>query len=123
MKRVIAVGISLVLLIAMAGCSSYTLLMSTEYSTNNSWTMSYQKFNGNKEKTVTFSGEGEHTFEVDISTEEGTLGLTITDKDGTEYFSGSDLGTDSFTVTVPAGEYTILWDADSHKGGFEVYWE
>jgi hypothetical protein len=109
----------------LAGCtggSSFTR-NSVENATGTSWMMRYEEFDGNKFMTV--SGENEEAdFSVEIVTEDGSLSLSITGADGTEYYEGSALPSSEFTVHADkSGPYTICFEADHHRGSFAVTWE
>lgn len=85
--------------------------------------MSYELLDGNRTKTFHLN-EGE-TAEaiVDIVTDEGTLGLSIVDKDGISYYQGTELPTSNFNVKLEkAGDYTVNLDAVKHKGSFSIEW-
>ncbi len=124
MKRFFAL---LLIAVCLAGCtakSGYSALVMDEDSGDNYWEASYEKFDGYKERYISISGEGAHTFSVEIVTESGGLGLTIKDSEGEECYTGNDLQSASFTVGVDSpGKYTLRVDADNHTGSFNVEWE
>ncbi len=121
MKKVIsAIAAMAIILSCLSGC----LFMSYETKTGDYWKISYQKFNGSRDCTIKLSGEGEHTFTIDIVTNSGTLGLSIEDENGTSIYDSDELSTSSFEVKADgAGKYTIRFEAEDHSGSFEVKWE
>ncbi len=121
MKKVVStIAVIAVVLSFLSGC----LFMSSEIKTLDYWKISYKKFNGSKERKVKISGEGEHTFTVDIVTESGTLGLSIEDENGTSIYDNDELSTSSFEVKADgAGKYKIQFEGKDHSGSFEVKWE
>ncbi len=124
MKKIFA---TLLIAVCLAGCTAYgssAVLIMNEDKGDNHWKADYVKFNGYKERYISISGEGEHTFSVEIVTDSGELGLTIKDSEGEECYTGNDLQSASFTVGVDSpGKYTVRVDADNHTGSFNVEWE
>ncbi len=123
MKKIFAILLSAV---CLAGCykGGYSALIMNEHSGDNYWEASYEKFDGYKERYVTISGEGSHTFTVEIVSNSGALGLTVEDSEGEEFYTGNDLPSASFTVGVDSpGKYTVRVDADDHTGSFNIKWE
>lgn len=121
MKKVVSI---IAIMIMVLSCLSGCLFMSSEIKTFDYWKISYEKFNGSKDRTIKLSGEGEHTFTIDIVTNSGILGLSIKDKDGTSIYDGEELPTSSFEVKADgAGKYTIRFEGEEHNGSFEVKWE
>jgi hypothetical protein len=111
------------LIVLMTGCTSNSFFTTKlfEHNTSTSMFMSYEKFSGTKTKTMTIDEPSE--VDVDITTESGSLDLTITDKDGNSYYAGSDIPTSNFSVKLDkAGEYEIKAEADNHKGSCEITW-
>ncbi len=124
MKKIFAL---ILIVICLGGCASFgssAVLVMDEDSGDDYWKASYVKFNGYKERYISVSGEGEHTFSVEIVTDSGELGLTIEDGEGEECYTGNELPSTSFTVGVDSpGKYTLRVDADDHTGSFNVKWE
>lgn len=127
MKRFFLAIIVILMILFVSGCSnigSYSFINSQEKSDKNYWSASYDKFNGYKQRGITLTGEGEHTFIVEIVTNSGALGLSIKNKEGTSFYSGKEMPSSSFEVTVDnEGEYVIRFDADKHSGSFDIKWE
>ena len=96
---------------------------SVESSTDTSWAMSYEQFDGSKAMTVTLNDVMAAEFTVVIATDSGSLSLSITGADGTEYYTGNELPTSEFTVRADkSGPYEICIEADHHCGSFAVSW-
>lgn len=123
-KRIAGLALVLlsVLLLATA-CTggSYTTIGSLENNTSTGMSMSYQYFDGYKTKTFHLDAGETAEADVGIETEEGKLGLSITDQDGSSYYQGTDLPTSSFSVKLEkSGDYTVRFDAVKHKGSYDV---
>lgn len=126
MKKIPLLALLLLPLLLLAACTSgsYSALMAVENNTFTSMQMRYEQFNGYKAKSLKLN-EGE-TCEVtvDIVSDEGSLGLSITDQDGVSYYEGTDLPTSNFSVSLDkAGDYTIRVDAQKHSGSYDISWE
>ncbi len=77
-----------------------------------------------KERYISISGEGEHTFKVEIVTDSSGFGLTIEDSEGEECYTGNELQSSFLTVGVDsAGDYSVRVDADDHAGSFNIKWK
>lgn len=86
--------------------------------------MSYDNFNGTKQKEIKV-GKGETIkIKADIVTEGGELDVEIENQDTDEdAYSGDDLPTSTFEVTLDKeGTYIIKVDADNHKGSYSFTW-
>ena len=108
----------------LAGCSrgSYVTVKSVENNTASSMSMRYEKFSGTKARTVNLD-DGELSIEVAVVTESGSLDLTITDTNGKNYYTGTDMETSAFIVRLDSpGKYVITLNADNHKGSYSVSW-
>ncbi len=123
MKKIFAL---LLIFLCLNGCtmSSYSGLVMDENSGDDYWNATYEKFNGYKERNITISGDGSHAFAVEIVTDSGSLGLTITDNAGNELYTGNELPTSAFEVGVDSSDkYQVRVDADDHSGSFKIEWE
>ncbi len=123
MKKVILIFLcAAMLLTGCASGSSYTKY-SVESTTEDSWTMSYEEFNGVKTMNAPAVEGKKMVFAVEIITESGALGLTVTGANGTQYYTGNELPTSSFSVEAgQSGPYTISVEADHHCGSFSISW-
>lgn len=127
MKRRMNVILAILLVILLGtGCTfgSYSVVKATENNTTTSMQMSYEKFNGNKNRAIKLD-EGEScSVAVNIASESGRINLSIEDEDGDSYYQGTNLPTSSFTVYLDkAGKYTIRVEGDSHTGSYSISWE
>jgi hypothetical protein len=114
----------LTLLFLAAGCTSgsYVTVKSFENNTADSMSMRYEKFSGTKSKTISLDEPA--TVCVNIVSDTGSLGLTITDKDGRSYYEGNELPSSSFSVSLDTpGKYKITIKADNHKGSYDISWD
>lgn len=84
--------------------------------------MSYEKFSGSKSKTISLDEPS--NVSVVVSTESGTLDLSITDKDGNSYYNGINIPSSAFSVSLDkSGKYDITVSADNHKGSYDISWD
>jgi len=84
------------------------------------WEASYALHSGFRERAVNVGG-GTAVLHVDVTTEEGTFGLRVTDREGNvlcdEKFSDSR----SFDVDIP-GKVTVRVTGEGHRGAFSISW-
>ena len=103
---------------------SNSLIKSHESSGINYWYLSYEKFNGYKEKEIFLSDNEEYTFSVEIVTNSGTLGANIKDSSGISFFNAKKLPLSSFSFEANGnGEYIIRFNAKNHNGSFRIEWK
>jgi hypothetical protein len=125
MKKIAVCIAVLLLMLAMTGCprGSYIVIKGVQTNTAHSMAMRYDRFKGHKTVTVKVpEGEVWEVY-VDISTDSGEIGLSITGRDGRSYYQEEELSTSSFTVTLEqAGKYDIRVDAEDHKGSYHISW-
>jgi len=124
MKKVILLMVCAAVLLAGCAPAGSDAKNMVENTTKDSWSVSYDQFDGAKTMEVPMvEGQG-MVFAVEIETESGELGITITGADGTEYYTGKALSTTFFTVKAnPNGPYTISVEAKRYSGSFAVSWE
>jgi len=112
----------MVFLFSLAACSSETLKNEKLNDTDTSMEMSYDKFSGERSKTVTLKANTE--INVDIVTNTGEIALSIVDEEGNKAYTGNVLKTGSFSVTVDKDtDYTIKVVTKSHEGSYKIAWE
>lgn len=115
-----------VLVVFLAGCvsgSSFTK-GSVEQTTDHSWMMTYERFDGSRELSVVPPDGQAVDFEVSVTTGGGTLSLTITGDSGELYYQGTELPSSVFTVYAEgSSKYVVRVEAKAHEGGFSVAWD
>lgn len=126
MKKIV-IGILSIILLAtsLIGCTSGSSveIMSNEKDTSTSMVMSYEKFDGDKSKTIQIKNGEKGTVSVDIVSTSGELNILITDKDGVAYYQCNNTPTSTFSVNLDKeGEYTIKVEAKDHKGSYNISW-
>jgi len=96
-KFFIATTTILIVMTFLSGCSSgsYSTRRSVEHSGRSSWVMSYDSFSGYKQRRITLDNDSEHTFTVEIVTNSGSLGLSITDSDGATLYTDNEIPSSS----------------------------
>ncbi len=127
MKKLILTFVLVLSLFLLFSCSrgAYSVLMGQERNTPTSMAMTYEKFNGYKERTFTV-GEDEHaTVYVSFITESGELDAYITKEGDTEHeYIGNDVVNSTFTVDLTEeGKYTVRVEGKDHSGEYNFQWE
>lgn len=126
MKKIILMCLIVLLAIGFTGCtygSTFTI-GSFENNTLTSMSMKYNKFSGNKNKSITVKDGETCEVYVDIKTEEGKIDLLIKDESGNLAYEGHDIQTSNFTVNLKeSGKYKIRIEAKKHKGSYSVKWD
>lgn len=96
----------------------------TEDLKNNSWKVSYEKFDGSKYINIKLKEEEVKPFKVDVESESGELDLIIRDGKNTVVFEEFNISTSSFEIPIEeSGKYTIKFNGHDHKGSFNVIWK
>ncbi len=134
-KRLIVRMICVLLMLAgvlccFGGCAfgigsaqSYFLKNCIQEQKNDTVSARYELFRGNRVYTIHVPEGKELAVRVEITTESGTLGLTI-QKDGQDtVYEGNHLETGTFTVYLrESGTYRVNFLANEHKGSYRVSW-
>ena len=114
------------LCMGMSGCSksrssfmSGMEIMSDETSTETSFGLSYQKFDGYRKETISF----DHATYVQITAmaESGTLQFMVKNEDDELIFEG-DLSSTGFEI-LDKGTYVFEVKSDSEHGSYLFSWE
>lgn len=124
MKKILVIlGILLMLLYSGCTTGNYTSSWSKEINTFSRMSMSYKNFNGYKQTKITVKAGEPVNVNAEFVSEEGKIGLSITDQDGNSFYQGTDIPTSSFAVKLDKkGEYTIKVSAENHKGEYKITW-
>ena len=95
--------------------------MYDEYFGDDFWNASYEKFSGHKQRELAAPGKGAVTFDVEISTSSGSLGLSIEDGEGNLLYHERELPTSEFKVELNrADKYVVRFEAEEHYGSFDI---
>ena len=125
MKKISYSLILIVILLGLTGCSrNFTFeLGSIESNTDTKMKMTYKRFDGVKDRTLTVK-EGEPVeINVAIKTKDGTLNASIYNEDFDYSYEGKDIPTSTFSVTLDEpGNYTIKVEGDMHEGSYSFTW-
>lgn len=129
-KTIFLIAIILFSTIMITACSndSTTLYKSSEFRTNNSVSIKYERLNGildePEDEPITVYDDETCTFKFDITTESGKLDISIEDENGKVVYNKVEVPTSNFKFIVDkAGEYIVYFEAENHKGGFKLVWE
>ena len=128
LKKNLYLLITLILLAVLTGCTcgSFTILNGSELNTSTKMSMSYEKFNGFKQRNIEVREDETLVISVNIVTEAGSIDAYVAkDNDTTNStYTGKDIPTSSFTVTITKpGKYTIRVDAQNHTGSYSFSWD
>lgn len=117
---IILIAVAAVLLARSLGffsTRSATRLLYSGSEGRDHWSGQYSMLHGTMDKTLRLSSPG--TLHIDITTESGSLSLTIWDAEKNTIFSQENIPTGSFDLEVP-GKVKVRIAADQHKGGFSL---
>lgn len=108
------------------GCSNgkYKSIMSFENNTNNSIKMSYSSFEGYKYRKLKLKEGDELNLNIEVTTKEGTLIISLTDKDDNEVFKVEN-PVEPIAETIKIEEdstYTLKIEGE-HKGSYNITWD
>lgn len=120
--------IALALLLAAVFClfsacttGSFVKRGFVETSTSHSWKATYSYLDGSISRKMT-PEDGESYLHVVLTSEEGSVDLSVTDADGKSLYSGSDLENETFSVGV-SGKVTVTVVGHEQKGSFSFSFE
>ena len=123
-KKLLTVAVVLGLLFGIlmvngnVSTSIATRVGSIEHATKTEWTIEYMFCDGFMQRTMK-TAEGENEINVVVETEEGTIGIVITDKEGNVIFDEKNIQTGNYKVEV-TGKYKVRVEMEDHKGGFHI---
>lgn len=121
-KSFLCLILTLLLMFVLIGCTGEILNNGNTNDTDVSMEMSYDKFSGERLKTVTLKADT--YIMIDIVSNSGDLSVNIADESGKSAYTGSKLPTSSFSVIVlEESTYTIKVEASSHNGSYKISWE
>lgn len=120
-RRVICAATAAILVGALCIISGCTVnncvkLGFFENGNSNSWKASYTYLDGSTCRNMT-APDGKTTLQVELTTEEGEVDISIVDSEGNKLYSGTDLGNATFGVEA-AGKVTVTVIGHKHKGSF-----
>lgn len=129
MKKVLCLLLVAAMALPLTGCdealvSSGTTFMCVSNQTSESFSMSYEQFDGMKQYRLK-TRQDHTTVRVDVETESGSLSVKVTAADGRDELTyvAENLQTGSYAFEVPnAGKYTVTVTADEHSGSFSFDW-
>ncbi len=121
----IALAVLLVILLAgpALGISSRGSGLRVGYADSfhgNTWEARYALFTGYRERTVNISG-GTATLHVNVTTNDGSFGLRVTDTEGNTLYEEAFADSRSFDIEIP-GKVTVRVMGEGHSGGFSISW-
>ncbi|MGN1207087.1 MAG: PKD domain-containing protein [Eubacteriales bacterium] len=126
MKRTLCCALACLLLFALVSCGTtgYVTVKSVESRNANGFSMRYEKFDGVKRETVTVKEGTTMELKVSVTTEAGTLAISVEHKDGTVAYRGTELPSSEFSVVLSdAGTYTVTLTAEDHRGAYAFSWD
>ncbi len=126
MKRLIAIALIIpALLLLCVGCSrgSYSVISGSSISKAGEFSMKYRRFDGWRIKTLS-TGDDPVTLNIAITNNEGTLAVSVTEKDSGELLFNEDaIESGEWTVELPANSnIEIKVTAERHSGSYRFTW-
>lgn len=118
--------INTLIILFLVGCSggSYKCVNSIENNTNNSMEMSYSSFDGHKFNSIKLKKGDELNLNIEVITEEGTLKITLVDKNDNELFKVEN-PKESINKTIKIEKdstYKVKVEG-KHKGSYKITWD
>ena len=118
---VIAVVIFVVILRSGVAPTGSGLQMGwVESNTRDNWSATYAFHDGYQQRTINTKGE-RAVLEVEIVSNSGKIGMTVTDENGNVIYEEHGIETSSFEIEI-SGKVTIKITGEDHKGGFSLSW-
>jgi len=88
--------------------------------TGNRWEASYVLHSGFRERAVNVGG-GAAVLHVGVTTEDGTFGLRVTDREGNVLYDEKFSDSRSFDIDIP-GKVMVRVIGEGHRGAFSISW-
>ena len=118
---VIAVVILVVILRTGVASSGSGLQMGwVESNTRDHWSATYAFHDGYQQRTINADGEPT-VLEVEIVSNSGEIGMTVTDENGNVIFDQQGIETSSFEIEIP-NKVIVKIISEEHKGSFSLSW-
>lgn len=116
-------GFLALMVAALLLTSCETAQMAVETHTPTSMSMKYDKFTGQKEKSIQVEEGQPLEVGFEITTDSGQLDISLTDGQGNPSYQGKQIQTSSFIVQLDQpGNYHLVVKAKQHKGSFGISW-
>ncbi|MBM7872156.1 major membrane immunogen (membrane-anchored lipoprotein) [Clostridium pascui] len=124
-KSKIMILINALIILFLVGCSggSYKSTNSIENNTKNSMEMSYSSFDGHKFNSIKLKEGDELNLNIEIVTKEGTLKITLVDKNDNELFKIENPNElISKKIKIEKDSTYKLKVEGKHKGSYKITW-
>ena len=89
-----------------------------EHSGWRNWSASYTMLDGKLQHTIR-PDDTQKRLHMDVFTQNGSISIQITDKDGNVIFDEEKMETASYDVDI-SGKVVVYIEADKHKGSFNI---
>lgn len=124
-KSKIIILINSLMILFLVGCSggSYKSTNSIENNTNNSMEMSYSSFEGHKFNSFKLKEGDELNLNIEVITKEGTLKISLVDKNDNELFKIENPKESVKKVIKIEKDSTYKLKVEGkHKGSYKITW-
>ena len=91
-----------------------------ESNTRDHWSATYAFHDGYQQRTINTDGEAT-VLEVEIVSNSGEIGMTVTDENGNVIFDQQGIETSSFEIKI-SGKVTVKITGEDHKGSYSLSW-
>ena len=120
-RRLIAFLLVLCMAFVIVGCNKVVVEKGTEKTTDTQISMSYERFNGSKEYSITV--DKETTITTTVLSKGGNLYLKVKQAGKQAIVNENITGKILYPITLPsAGTYKITMKGDNHVGSFNLDW-
>ena len=84
----------------------------------------HKLLDGREQYTIHVPDGEELAVRVSILTQNGSLSLTIEQRDHAPVYTGKDMESGTFTVYLrESGDYSVIIDANNHEGSYSLDWD
>ena len=91
-----------------------------ESNTRDHWSATYAFHDGYQQRTINADGDPT-VLEVEIVSNSGEIGMTVTDENGNVFFDQQGIETSSFEIEIP-NKVIVKIIGEEHKGSFSLSW-
>lgn len=117
------VAVVMFVLILSSGTTSFRSGLRMGWVGNNTkdhWNATYSFHDGYVQRTINTDGEPT-TLAVEIISNSGEMGMTVTDENGSVIYNEYGIETSSFQIDIP-GKVTVKITGEDHRGSFSLSW-
>ena len=130
LKHIVITLVTCLLVLTLFGCgrgngnyNKVTAVGRVSSQTGTGISSEHKLLDGREQYTIHVPDGEEYAVRVSILNKNGSISLTIGEKDNEPVYTGNDIESGTFTVYLrESGDYSVTIDAKSHEGSYSLDW-